>query len=332
MQVVHDGQLGGIDFVHRQQIVNGQLEGRIGLAIAQVADVLADDHLAADHQRDRVLQVGAQRQNGPVAGKPANGAGRKASRAANHQWLLLSHGHDRIVDPPCNRALADQQCVGDARQALAGVVVAVGNRFAGTIGAGQHQRTGCAGREQQMMQRRIGQHDAQRGVVGRNARQIDLGRRQHDRPGDVEQQLFVRRRQMHQLAGLCDVLRQQGERFFLAIFSRAQRLDRRGRARVASQVIPADALDRDNSAGPQQFRSAADGGLAGRDRQLPMYRIDSPAHSRGKPRAGHDNGGRADLRIRAGRPGTRPRRASSCSPDRRASARRSNSADRSSCN
>ena len=49
-----------MNFVHRKQIGDRFVEGTQRLVVVQVSDVLADESLAFDDQRDCVLQIGAQ--------------------------------------------------------------------------------------------------------------------------------------------------------------------------------------------------------------------------------------------------------------------------------
>ncbi len=79
-------------------------------------------------------------------------------------------GH-RVVDAACDWALADEKDIGDAREPVEGVVVLVRDGLARPIGAGHDQQRRRAGREQQVMQRRVGQHHAVVAVVRCHVRQ-----------------------------------------------------------------------------------------------------------------------------------------------------------------
>ena len=82
------------------------------------------------------------------------------------------------------------------RQPVECVLLVVGDGLAGAVGAGHHQHLGRAGSEQQMMQRRVGKHDAELVVVGSDARQLDLGFGQDDRARRGCQQRLRLRRQL----------------------------------------------------------------------------------------------------------------------------------------
>ncbi len=65
VRVVRDEQLGRVEPVRRAQILHGGLEGRAGRNVVEIADVLAHEDLAVDDQRDRVLEVAADREHRP---------------------------------------------------------------------------------------------------------------------------------------------------------------------------------------------------------------------------------------------------------------------------
>ena len=67
-----------------------------------------------------------------------------------------------------DRPVVRQKDVGDAGQALESVVVVVGDRLVGAVAAGHDQRPAGQAAKQQMVQRRVGQHDAQEGIAGRD--------------------------------------------------------------------------------------------------------------------------------------------------------------------
>jgi hypothetical protein len=77
----------------------------------------------------------------------------------------------------------DEDVVGDAREALARVVVAVGDRLVGDVAARHHERRRGVGR-QQVVQRRVGQHHAELGAARGDRRRdgrVGAPRREHDR-------------------------------------------------------------------------------------------------------------------------------------------------------
>ena len=70
----------------------------------------------------------------PAGRSRASGAGRGAPRRRR------DHAHDRVVGAGLDRPVVDEEQVGDPRQPLERVVVAVGDRLVGHVAAGHHQR------------------------------------------------------------------------------------------------------------------------------------------------------------------------------------------------
>ena len=79
-------------------------------------------------------------------GRGAGSSGRRerlrgvAARAPHGIGGPRTDAHHRVVGADVDRAVVDQERVGDAGEPLAGVVVAVGDRLVGDVAAGQHER------------------------------------------------------------------------------------------------------------------------------------------------------------------------------------------------
>ena len=142
------------------------------------------------------------------------------------------------------------------REALARVVVAVGDRLVGHVAAGHHQRLADV-REQEVVQRAVREHHPElgraRGDRGGDAR-VAPPRREHDRPVAAAQQRRLDRAERDQPPGRLEVRRHQRERLLLAVLARPQRRDRALVGGHAREVEPADPLDRDD---PRRRASAA---------------------------------------------------------------------------
>ena len=200
--------------------------------------------------------------------------------------------HHRVVGADVDRPVVADQQIGDPVQALARVVVAVGDRLVGHVGAGHDQRRADLG-QQQVVQRRVRQHHAQ---VGRARRHrvghggVRAAAGDHDRALAPGQQLLLPGRQLHQRPGAVQIARHQRERLVLAVLARAQR--RRGGLVVgaARQVVPAQALQRHHLPAVQAAATSAT-----RQREL-------PARTPGRRWAGRGSAGRPGRRTRPGRP------------------------------
>ena len=135
--------------------------------------------------------------------------------------------------------------VGDARQALARVVVAVGDRLVGDVAARHHERRRGVVREQ-VVQRRVGQHHAELAVARGDRRRhgrVGAPRREHDRPLAPGQQLRLGVAQLDERPRRRDVAHHERERPVLAVLARAQSRDRLLVVGAAREVVAAEALD-----------------------------------------------------------------------------------------
>ena len=143
------------------------------LPVAQVADVMADPDPAPLGEAERVLELGPAGEDGLCRrDRQLQAARRVAARAADQQRRLADLGrqraHDRVVDPGLDRAVVDEEGVGDLAEPGERVSVVVGDRLVGDVARGQHQRDSGVGGEQ-VMKRRVGQHHAE---VGRARRDL----------------------------------------------------------------------------------------------------------------------------------------------------------------
>jgi hypothetical protein len=169
-----------------------------------------------------------------------------------------------------------QYRIGNAGQAFLRLIIADHQRFAAGVGAGHHQDERlwlchpvraygpAAGfMEDQPVDRRVGQHDAQPGEAGGEVRKnrVDawLLAQQNNRA--------LRGLQQRGLGGVdLDVIHDRGqigshhgERLFFPVLASAQGLYGFSVARVAGQMEAAQALDGDDLAGAQVMQHVSDG-------------------------------------------------------------------------
>ena len=208
-------------------------EGAQRLLVAQVADVVADPGARALGHAERALELGPAGQQPGGGERERERRGDVAARAAQHERPAADGAHDRVVGARVDRAVVEQDVVGDAGQALARVVVAVGDRLVGHVAARHHERRRGVVREQ-VVQRRVGQHHAElaaaRGDRRRHGR-AGAPRGEHDRPLVAGQQRRLGLPQLDQRPRRRDVARHERERPVLAVLARAQPRDRAARRR-----------------------------------------------------------------------------------------------------
>ena len=107
------------------------LEGLERLGVLHVADVLADERVAAREQRERVLLLGAGGQDVGVGLEGQRERERRVAAAAAHRLdEAVDHAHDRVVVAREDRAVVEQERVGDAcarRSSASALSVAMGS-------------------------------------------------------------------------------------------------------------------------------------------------------------------------------------------------------------
>ena len=151
----------------------------------------------------------------------------------------------------------DEEAVGDRGEPLGRVVVPICDRLVAGVAARQHQRAAGIG-QQQVVQRRVGEHHAELGDPGRDGRgdaRSRPARREHDRPRGPHSSSSsaapsstsrrAARRRGH-----------QRERLVLARFARPQRGDGALVVGAAGEMEAADALDGDDPPAAQHRRAA----------------------------------------------------------------------------
>ena len=114
--------------------------------------------------------------------------------------------------------------------------------------------------EQQVLQRRVGQHHAELGAARRDRRRdrgVRSARRDHDRPLAPGEQRLLGRPEVDERPRRRDVRGHQRERAVLAVLARAQRRDRGLVVGAAGEVEAADALDGEDPPGAQRERRRA---------------------------------------------------------------------------
>src|SRR5207342_2028870 len=154
-----------VDVEQPAEVLDALGERAQRLGVLQVPDVLRDKGVAPPGQAERVLQLGSAGQHGPrEPGGDGEGLGDVAAGAAEqHRAAAEAPGH-RVVGPDVDGPVVGQERVGDALQRVPGFVVAVDDRLVGDVSAGQNHRTGQRG-EQQVVQRGVGEHDAELAVA-----------------------------------------------------------------------------------------------------------------------------------------------------------------------
>ena len=155
MQVVRDDR--GRDGEQPLEVVDPGAVRRERLPVLQVADVVTDPRAATLREAERALELRAARKDRRRRRDGQQEAVRHpAARAAQDERAA----DDRVVGARRDRAVVDEEGVGDAAEPLARVVVGERDRLVGHVPARQHERHARV-HEQEVVQRRVGQHHAE---------------------------------------------------------------------------------------------------------------------------------------------------------------------------
>lgn len=159
------GEESGRDPGDAAQPVDRTAEGALGGEVVHVADVRGEPGPAALAQAEGVLQVTADGERGADRQREGDRQRSVPARTADRELLAVADPHHRVVARDVDRAVVGQPGVGERGEPDQRLGVVGDDRLAREVAAGQHQQPG-AGRvagqaEQQVVQRRVGQHHAQ---------------------------------------------------------------------------------------------------------------------------------------------------------------------------
>jgi hypothetical protein len=257
VQIVGDGDR--LRLIQAEEIHDHALEGPEGLHRVQVSDVGAQEDLAADAEGDGVLEVPAHGQQGGQRPAQEDGQRREAASPTEDAGLPPHPDHHAVVGVAGDGAVVDQKSVGDAGQPLEGLPLVGADGLVGQVAAGGHHGE-VQLPQQQMVQRRVGEHHPQVGVPGghvRGHRGSGPAGEQHDgglRPG--EQRLDLRRGLAHR-ANLIEVPGHQGEGLVAAGLAGSQPRDGLLVPRVDHEVESPQPFDGHDLARAQSGRCPA---------------------------------------------------------------------------
>ncbi len=234
--------------------------------VVEAADMLGDEGFAPARHRDGRFQVRADGKHVRPVAAEIDRLRHEAARASQEGRRAVDDRHHRIVGAGHDRAVVRDDEVGDPGEFLMRLVVADDERLAARIGARRHQHesvgsmpgdrvNGRSGRnvEDQMMRRRIGQHDAEPREPRRDGRSEHTAvLNQHDRPRRLREQAALRRSRRSDAVERGEVRDHHREGLGLARLAPAQLGDRAFVRGVAHQVEAADSLERDDLAGTER--------------------------------------------------------------------------------
>jgi len=153
-----------------QHMIERSLEGALGFESAHVADVLAQISEVALRDTKGGFQFGADSEYARRLRRKTHGHGCVAARTPQGHFAAFKGADHGIVADYFDVAIVSEKCVGEMGEALAGFGVLANDGLAGGIGGSHHKRVLA---DEQMMQRRVGQHHPYIAIAGRH----ELGKR-----------------------------------------------------------------------------------------------------------------------------------------------------------
>ena len=228
--------------------------------------MLAEIDVASDGDGNRVLEMRADGEHGRQLARDAHGERRIASSTAEHALAAAGDAHHRVIDGPGDGAVVSDEEVGHIAEAVKGFAVVDANGVAAQVAAGGDDGM-REGAEQQVMERRVRQHDAVEGgcfadvcreTLGAGGLEEDDGRR-----GGAEQAFLGGRHAAIAAHGL-EVRHHDRERFLVAMFAVSQAGDGNRVASIGQELESADTFQGDDAAAPQGFGRVRDGDIEAR--------------------------------------------------------------------
>ena len=260
-------------------------------------------------RRERVLQLGPAGEQVPAAvHRQRQRAGHEAARAAQEHRTLLGHAHDGVVGARLDRAVVQEEEVGDVGEPRARVVVLVGDRLVGDVAARHHERLARRQPASRWWSGEYGSITPSSGAPGATDGATRapgrLGASTIGRAGDSSSSSRGRAHR-HQVARRRGVGGHQREWLVLAVLARAQLRHRVLVLGQAGEVEAAEPLDGDDRALPERPRCRLD--RIGRARVVdrsrrPRTRAARAGRSQGRRSAGRGSAGPPGPRTRRGRP------------------------------
>ncbi len=226
-------------------------ERAVGREVLEVAVVRGDVGAPAAREGERVLELRAHGEQRHRRGDRQRHGLRGVAAGAAHDGLAPGdHARDGVVVAGPDLPVMGEEPVREAGEPREGVRVVGGQRLVREVAGGEDQRS--ADRlEQQVVERRVGQEDAQAPVPVRDGRRqrgltVAPPLEQDDRASRSLEEPALQRPDAAQRPGGGDVPDHDRERLGPAALAIPQPAHRGVVGRVAGQVVAAEALDRDH--------------------------------------------------------------------------------------
>src|SRR6266404_5921766 len=219
--------------------------------------MMAHEGVALFAQAKSVLEMSAAREDRlNEANCDGDGLRRIAPRAADQQFLFADDPRHRIVAAHMNLPIMNQEVFSDLTESAQRIVVFVSDGLFTQISAGHHQGNARI-RKQQMMQRRIRQHQAKISLAGSDCfgyLNFMALAQEHDGTRVRAQQYFVLIRYQAELLDRFQIRSHDSKRLILAMFLRPQPPHCIMIERITGEVIATESFHCQNDTLLQQAR------------------------------------------------------------------------------
>ena len=262
--------------------------------IVEIAEMLRDEGLAPARDSHRRFQMRAHGKDGGTILAEIDRRWHEAARTAKKGRSAIDDRHDRIIGTSHDRPIMADDQISDAGEPLRRIIVIDHQWLAARIGAGRDQsrwlrqappgwvrRRIRQGMKEQMMNRRIGQHQANPLKTGRDGRrQLLATLHQYDRSFDVGKKSPFRCGRRGDETGRGLVRDHDGEWFFLARLAPPEFGHSGFIAGVANQMEAANPFQGDNAALLHGFGDDRDGLAQARAASGTSHRLGMEAAAR----------------------------------------------------
>src|ERR1017187_9909357 len=138
------------------------------LEVLHVADMLAQNGIVFLRQAQRILQFASASENLLCRRTKVDGMGSIAAGPTQGSVAPFKGAHYRVVDSRLDSAVVDEEIVGKGVKSGGYFFVAADDGFFRKVPGGHHERIVSSALEEKMMERGIGEHDADPSDSGRH--------------------------------------------------------------------------------------------------------------------------------------------------------------------
>ena len=242
----------GLDLEGAHEVVERLAEKVEAGEVFEIAEVLALIDEAAAGEGEDIFEMAADGEQRRSVQRQRDAERNEAARAANELRSAIDDGGDGVVAALKDFAVVHEEGVGDGAEAGAGFVVVDGDGLFAEVGGGHDEGLDARVGEEEMVQGRVGEKDAEPGDAGGDGggdgAWIALAD-QHDGARGSGEEFFFCFGEVAECAGGLEIADHDGERLSVAVLALAEALDGGFVGGIDSEVEAADAFDGEDLAG-----------------------------------------------------------------------------------